>query len=306
MKTYIALGPILVLASLPSRIVAQAPTMPDIPLKPWQAPLYWQPAPAEMHDSALQRDATLVPMVSLPTPTLVFVGITPCRVVDTRVSSFGGGLGPPSLVARVPRTFPIKTTTNCPIPFAAVAYSFNITVTPVVTPGVNPPGYLGFLTLWPTGAPQPNASILNNYLGTVVSNAAVITAGDNGSIDAVAEEATNLIIDINGFYVASGAGSQWTSNGLSIYYNAGNVGIGTSNPTRRLDVEGVGRFAGGIIFGDGTMQTTAAGSTLLSAVTADTEMISSHKERIRALEERLSRLESITKKAGEDRSGTSQ
>jgi len=296
MTRFIGLGQILAFASLPLAAVAQAPALHDIPLRNWPAPLYWQPTKAEMHDSLIERNGTLVPLVSLPTPTLVFVGITPCRVVDTRVASFGSSFGPPSLVGGVTRTFPIRTTTNCAIPFAAVAYSFNVTVTPVVTPGVNPPGYLGYLTLWPTGAPQPNASTLNNYLGTVVFNAAVVAAGDNGSIDALAEEATNLILDINGYYVASGSGSQWTNSGLNIYYDFGNVGIGTTTPIRRLDVAGVGRFTGGIMFGDGTTQTTAAGSSLLVAVPSQTEMITLQKQQIRALEERVSRLEALMKK----------
>ena len=296
MKSLIVLRRIFVFASLPLPVVAQAAASHEIPLKNWPAPLYWQPTKAEMHDPVLQGDATLSPLASLPTSTLVFVGITPCRVVDTRVASFGTSFGPPSLVGGVKRTFPILATTTCPLAFNAVAYSFNVTVVPVVTPGVNPPGYLGFLTLWPTGAPQPNASTLNNYLGTVTANAAIVPAGDNSSIDALAEEATNLIIDINGYYVASGIGSQWTNNGLSIYYNFGNVGIGTTTPIQRLDVAGVGRFTGGIMFGDGTTLTTAGG-VQMAAMTSETEMINLQKQQIRSLEERISRLESLLKKA---------
>src|SRR5690242_14430411 len=110
MKPIIVLGRIFVFASVLLPLMAQAPALHVIPLKHWPAPLYWQPAEAEMHDSVVQRDAALVPLASLTTPPLVFVGITPCRVVDTRVSSFGASFGPPSLIGGVARTFPIRST----------------------------------------------------------------------------------------------------------------------------------------------------------------------------------------------------
>ncbi|MFH0846183.1 MAG: tail fiber domain-containing protein [Patescibacteria group bacterium] len=36
----------------------------------------------------------------------------------------------------------------------------------------------------------------------------------------------------------AGSTSQWTTNGSSIYYNSGNVGVGTSAPTQKIDVVG--------------------------------------------------------------------
>src|SRR5262249_18676083 len=119
-----------------------------------------------------------------PANALVFVGMTPCRVVDTRNAN--GTLGGPALVGGATRTFPIPTSTTCSIPSIAQAYSFNITVVPS--------GFLNYLTVWPTGQPRPNASTLNGYVGTVIANAAIVPAGTGGSIDVFASENTDLII----------------------------------------------------------------------------------------------------------------
>ena len=77
--------------------------------------------------------------------------------------------------------------------------------------------------------------------------------------DAIASPANGLMIfctDNNQYYFNQGTpaaknwvmvNSQWLANGSSIYYNAGNVGIGTSAPTAILDVNNVGvvKFRGG-------------------------------------------------------------
>jgi sugar lactone lactonase YvrE len=72
---------------------------------------------------------------------LEFYPITPCRVVDTRVSSFASGFGPPTMGSGTARSFPILSG-PCPIAANAAAYSFNVTVVPK--------GYLGYLSIWPT------------------------------------------------------------------------------------------------------------------------------------------------------------
>ena len=168
-------------------------------LKNWPAPLYWQPSPVEAEEATFKTERAS-PRVAAPVNPLVFVGMTPCRLVDTRSSQpFTGAFGPPSLVGGASRTFPIQSSSTCTIPAIAQAYSFNVTVVP--------PGPLGFLTMYPTGQSLPLASTLNSLQGYIVSNAAVVAAGTAGSVDVYVSNNTDVVIDINGYYVAAGSGS---------------------------------------------------------------------------------------------------
>ena len=172
---------------------------------------------------------------------LEFFAVTPCRLVDTRVPSFPSGFGPPSMMAGQTRTFSIPSNTACGIPSTAAAYSLNITV---VTKG-----YLGILTIWPAGQPMPNASTLNSYstTSTAVANAAIVPAGTNGAINVYATDATDLIIDINGYFLSA-------NNGLEFY---------PVTPCRLVDTR-VSSFPSG--FGPPTM---TAGSTRTFTIPSD-------------------------------------
>lgn len=133
-----------------------------------------------------------------PGAGLTFVPSGPCRVVDTRTAP--GPFGAPSLTRGVPRSFPIPSGT-CGIPAAAVAYAVNVTVVPQ--------GELGYLTVWPSGQPQPLASTLNSLDGRVKANFALVEAGTSGAISAIAAGATDVILDIQGYFVSRGtAGSS--------------------------------------------------------------------------------------------------
>jgi hypothetical protein len=83
-----------------------------------------------------------------------------------------------------------------------------------------PPGLLTFITVFPTGQPLPNTSTLNDVLGTIVANAAIVPAGNNGSVDVYASDPTDIIIDINGYYapqaaIINAAGNANTALGAS-------------------------------------------------------------------------------------------
>ena len=176
--------------ALGSDMTAQVAREHDaVPLKHWAAPLYWQPAQAAAEERSVAAAASLPAGAN----ALVFVAMTPCRVVDTRAAQgFPGAFGAPALAGGTSRTFPIPSSTTCSIPSVAQAYSFNITVVP--------PGPLGFITAYPTGATRPLAATLNAVQGFIVGNAAVVPAGTNGSIDIFASDPTEIVIDINGYY----------------------------------------------------------------------------------------------------------
>lgn len=123
-----------------------------------------------------------------------FVNMTPCRLVDTRDPRYNnGGLGQPTLLAKSSRDFNLLAS-GCGIPQGATAYSLNITVVPR--------GPLPYLTIWPTGSPQPEVSTLNSYSGAVAANAAVVPAGKDGQVSVYVDGATDVLMDVNGYYTA--------------------------------------------------------------------------------------------------------
>ena len=125
------------------------------------------------------------------TPTgLTFVPVTPCRVADTRNPA--GAFGGPFIAAQGTREFDIPNS-SCNIPVTAQAYSVNVTVVPH--------GALGFLTSFPCGQPRPFTSTLNAVDGRVKAAAAIVPAGTNGGLCFFATNDTDLVLDINGYFV---------------------------------------------------------------------------------------------------------
>jgi hypothetical protein len=166
---------------------------------------------------------------------LAFYPATPCRVVDTLSASFGSDFGPPQLAALSTRSFPIPSS-SCGIPSSAQAYSFNMTVVP--------PAALEYLSAWPAGQSMPLVSTLNDASGAVVANAAIVPAGTSGAVDVFAYNATDLIIDNNGYFAPPG------SSGALYFYPV--------TPCRVVDTRAVG---GSGLTGDFGPPQMTAGST---------------------------------------------
>ena len=136
-------------------------------------------------------------------PEMLFFPITPCRIADTRPGhNTTYPYGPPSLTGSMSRDIPIAG--NCQIPANAQAFSLNITASPTT-------GTLDFLSIWPAGQSYPNVSTLNSPDGSVIANAAIVSAGTNGSITVLAGKTSDVIIDANGYFSTTGA------NGLHFY-----------------------------------------------------------------------------------------
>ena len=181
----------------------------------WSAPATWKPT-----------KGTGVHALGDVTSPLPFVGITPCRVADTRGNGFSGAYGPPSLAANATRTFVIVG--QCGIPASASAVSFNF--------GALNVGGNGDLRVFPDGGSVPTASTLN-YNGNTpnIANAAIVPLGSTSGITVQADAVSiDLIIDVNGYYPFYSDANQMTTSfeyfGIEGAYNV----LG---------------FGGGVIFG---------------------------------------------------------
>ena len=157
----------------------------------WPAPATWSPA---------KSHAVSAMDVTNPLP---FIGLAPCRIVDTRGNGApitGGMFSGGSDV----RSYALSGI--CGIPASARAVSLNFTVTGPTAPG--------FLTAWPTGGAVPPVSILNFAAGQQIANAAVVPTSATTSITVNVSAPTHVIVDINGYYydrvsgVSLGSGEQ--------------------------------------------------------------------------------------------------
>ena len=201
----------------------------------WPAPATWSPHPTPFRTHGL---TTLSAASPLP-----FIGITPCRVADTRGNGYTGQYGPPALVANATRGFTI--TGVCGIPGTAQAVSFNFAALNV--------GAAGDLRVFPAGGGVPSVSTLNYNANTPnIANAAVVELG-GGSITVQADAVSiDLIIDVNGYYApAAGTGTSNTFLGM----NAGNSGDNNTG------------FGDHVLTNNGASNNTAIGSQALNANT---------------------------------------
>src|ERR1700694_1663049 len=122
-----------------------------------------------------------------------FVGGTPPRILDTRdgTGGFHAPLGQGQKIAATVAGVGGVPAMNATVAPSAVV--LNVTVTDTTASS--------YLTAWPDGATQPNASDLNWVTGLTVPNLVVVKVGPNGKIDLFNPAGSaNVIIDVVGWY----------------------------------------------------------------------------------------------------------
>lgn len=159
--------------------------------------------------------AAPVPETAALTPSLQFIGIAPCRLVDTRRTDLPTGYGKPEMSAGTARTLIMTGRPHCSISTAARAVSMNVTV-------VRPTGP-GYLRLYPSGVTTEVASIVFEKDKTI-ANAAILPLGnDGGATFLIAFANAELVVDVNGYFAEPQTLSWRGAWNSSVPYAAGDL-----------------------------------------------------------------------------------
>jgi len=127
----------------------------------------------------------------------VYVPVTPCRMVDTRINN-GTPFGAPAITGGTQRSFSLASSA-CGLPAGALAnggaLSLNVTAIPSTS--------LNYLTVWGTSPNElepPITSTLNAPSNDPVANAAIVSIDEasSASVSVFASNTTDLLIDVTG------------------------------------------------------------------------------------------------------------
>jgi serine protease len=119
-----------------------------------------------------------------------YYALNPCRVIDTRNPNGVDG-GP--ILANGQRNFTVRGV--CGVPTTAKAVSVNVTITGATSSA--------YLTLWPSGQPQPGTSTINfTPNDPALANGAIIPLSTNAQDLSVfnAASSVHFILDVTGYF----------------------------------------------------------------------------------------------------------
>ena len=117
--------------------------------------------------------------------------LTPVRIADTRV-----GLGPTRRLT-AGQTMVLQVSGAAGVPADAVAVAMNVTA--------DNPAADGVITVYPCDRPRPETSSLNPARGTAKANLVFSAVSTSGTVCLYSLLPTDLIVDVFGWYGASGA-----------------------------------------------------------------------------------------------------
>ncbi len=157
--------------------------------------------------------------------SLVFTPLPPCRIVDTRV--VGGpipAMGTRSFSGWTTGDFTAQggATTNCNIPENASALVANVVA-------VNAVQSVGYLTVFPSDTPQPNAASLNFSESDVGNNIALklCRPGCPTQFSTFSTSQTDFVVDVYGYYMEPPA----TALDCMVQTQTGSLLNGSLNPS---------------------------------------------------------------------------
>jgi hypothetical protein len=168
-------------------------------------------------------------MRAIPQP---YHPLPPARITDTRPNSGFPNAG--ATLRPGHETLNVQVTGAGGVPPEATAAVLNVTVT----------GATGtsFLTVWPTGARQPNASNLNFGAGQTVANLVQVGLSTNGQVTLFnAGGSVNVVVDVEG-YVAPSA-----TTGTGLYNPLPPARITDTRPNSGFPHAGETQGPGGVV-----------------------------------------------------------
>lgn len=124
-------------------------------------------------------------------PESVFVPLTPARILDTR-AGIGGVTGPIASGS----SFEVQVAGQGGVPANATGVVMNVTATQTTA--------AGYITVWPTGEPQPVTSNLNVNPGQDVPNLVTAKLGATGRLSVFNfGGSVQILADVAGYYIGT-------------------------------------------------------------------------------------------------------
>ena len=120
-----------------------------------------------------------------------YTAVGPTRILDTRVTH-------DALLGGTPREVQVVGVAG--VPATATGVAINVTVDKTAAPG--------FLSVYPAGGTLPTISNLNFRADQTVANLAKVRLGSNGALSVFSSQATELVLDVQGYFEPGGPNGQ--------------------------------------------------------------------------------------------------